>query len=313
MRSITVTADKDNIAGSNVSYNFEIKESPVEEEKKSFKILIVGDTMLARSIGDKIKAGDNPFKYVKDKFAEYDLVVANLECVISDKGVAARGKSYTFQAPVSSIQLIEENGIDVVSLANNHTMDFGAEALTDMLSRLSNSNIKHFGAGNNLEEAYTPLIINKNNLKIAFVGFNGVQNNYTNVKPTSPGSAYFDTVLMKKSIMQAQEEADIVIPYVHWGIDFVLPVSSSQKSFARVMLDSGADIVVGNHPHLIQASENVNGRMVYYSLGNFVFDLMYNDAAISDMLEINIEDKRIISTKVIKTKINKEGFPELMK
>lgn len=281
----------------------------VKAPVRSAKILITGDVMLARSIGEKIKQGKNPFMYVKDLFAKYDYVVINLECVISNKGSAASGKLYTFEAPIESLDFIKESNIDAVSLANNHTMDYGPEALTDMVIRLKEKGIGYFGAGKNSAEAFTPLYVNLNGNEIAFLGFNNIETHYTAVKDNSPGNANFDIKKMKQSLDEAKSKSQIIIPYLHWGVEYSQNYNKFQKDNAYFLIDNNASIVVGNHPHVTQQSEVYKDKKIFYSLGNYVFDQMYGGAALGDMLEISINNGTIIDTRLIKIQIDKDGFP----
>jgi poly-gamma-glutamate capsule biosynthesis protein CapA/YwtB (metallophosphatase superfamily) len=297
-----------------VDSNFNIESIPTPpEENNEIKILFAGDTMLARVIGDEIREGKNPFVYVKDEFLKYDLVIINLECVVSDKGGPVSGKLYKFEAPVEAIQMMKESGVNVVSVANNHVMDYGDDAFLDMLSRLDQSQISYFGGGENTTNAYSPLVIEVKDTKIGFVGYNNLETYITAVGDNNPGNAWFDRGLIESSIQDARSKSDVVIPFVHWGDEFKFEHNSTQENWAKIMIDSGSDIVVGGHPHVIQPEGEYAGKKIYYSLGNFVFDLMYQDAAKGNMLEIVIKDKKIESSRVIPIQINEEGFPVLVK
>ncbi len=150
------------------------RDKEIKSELNNYKILFVGDTMLARSIGEGIKNGENPFVYVQDEFDNHDLVVANLETVISEPGEGKRNtqKLYTFNAPVESLSVLKSSGVEVVSLANNHTMDYGSSGLINMIGLLEVEEIEYFGAGENQDKAFEPRFIQLNGIEIAFIGVN---------------------------------------------------------------------------------------------------------------------------------------------
>lgn len=287
--------------------NIEVIPNP---DKKA-KILFAGDVMLARSIGEKIRLGENPLKYVQDKFGEYDLVAINLECVVSDKGSPQSGKLYTFEAPIESIKILKDAGVDVVSLANNHTMDFGEEAFLDMIKRLDDEGIKYVGGGSTREEAFAPIILDINGNKISILAFNDVETNFNAVRDNRAGGAYFDESRIIENLSFASKNSDIVIPYVHWGTEFNMKHNGTQEKWAKKFIDNGSNIVIGNHPHVVQPVLEYKNSKIYYSIGNFVFDQMYLEAADGYMVEIMIENKEIVDSNIIEIKINSEGFPTI--
>lgn len=276
--------------------------------KEEIKILFVGDVMLARGIGDAINSGDNPFKYVKDKFSEYDYVVANLECVVADQG-RKQNKKYTFRAPEISTKILKENHIDFVSLANNHVMDYGEQGLLDMIENLEKEDIGYFGAGKNTSEAFSPLTIKHFDTTIDLFGYNNREVYITNSSDSSPGAASFDDNLVAESLQRSK--SDLQIPFVHWGVEYSPQESRTQVNFAKNMINNGADYIVGGHPHIIQPTKEISGIFVTYSLGDFVFDQMPAVSKESNMLAITIQDKEISSYELIPVRIDAQGFPRL--
>lgn len=289
--------------------------TPIITPQVETKLLFGGDTMLARTIGEKIEKGQSPFVYVQDKFNEYDYVILNLECVIAQQGTQAGGKLYTFKAPLKSAQILKDAGVDIVSLANNHSMDFGSAALVQTLQLLERNNIPQIGGGENIEAVYKPLIINKNGNKIALFAFNAIENNYTNATYTSAGSASLRNIqLVEQAIHAVDKEVDLVIPFVHWGSEYQTNHNLEQENFAKAMINAGADLIVGAHPHVKQDVGEYAGIKIYYSLGNFVFDQMpqrTDTADEADLLEVIIRENKIDSTNLIPVTLNKEGIPEI--
>jgi poly-gamma-glutamate synthesis protein (capsule biosynthesis protein) len=280
------------------------------DEPKEVKLLFVGDVMLSRTIGERIENGEDPFINVKETFKEYDLVIANLECVISDIGTA-QPKSFTFRAPIKSLDLLKDAGVDVVSLANNHTGDYGPEAFEDMLAKLDVHNLMYFGGGSDKTAAFAPLSINLYGNSISFIGANNIETYINAVGDDKAGGAYFDEDLLSDSLMKANKESEIVIPYLHWGEEFVFEHNTIQRNWAEFFIDNNSDIVIGTHPHVVQDNDTYEDREIYYSLGNFVFDNMYLGAAEGQMLEIIIKDNNIKSTKLIDIQLDDKGYPSL--
>lgn len=297
-----------------ISYSQKEYEQPTQEIN-SFNMLFVGDVMLARSIGYAVQSGDNPFRNVKSTFDKYDLVIANLETVASEDQYAFQNpnKLFTFNAPVSTLDTLTQNGIDVVSLANNHTMDFGSQALMNTIQNLKNRGVLYAGAGNNVNEAFEPKYIFHNKTTIALLAFNDIENWVADATENTPGSANFDKQRIKESLEKANANADIVIVFPHWGIEYSLTNSDRQSEYARYFIDNGADIVIGAHPHVLQNSEEYNKKMIYYSLGNFVFDDMCTipNACSAGMVEILVEDREVKSSRLISIRLADNGFPEL--
>lgn len=287
----------------------------IRTDSDTIRLLFVGDTMLARSIGQGILNDQNPFQHVKEKFFEYDMVIANLETNISTPGIsyAVPGKKYTFNAPVESIQLMKENNIKAVSLANNHTMDYFAAGLLDQIKLMNEQQMVHFGAGENAKAAFLPKFLLIEDTTIAFLGFNDVETWYTAVTETTAGNANFDETKARTAIQFAKDNSDLIIVMPHWGFDYVYEPTDRQVEWGKKFIDWGADIVVGNHPHVIQRVDEYQGKEIHYSLGNFVFDGMWGISGGTDgyMLEVLIANGKIESTKKIEIKINGVGYPEI--
>jgi len=311
-----VKTSNNSLSSSNVESITSYTQNIVEIPKKDIKILVVGDVMLARTIGQLIKNGKDPFINVSNFFKEYDLVVANLETNISRAGIGdpKPGKLYTFNAPIESIKSLKNSGISMVSLANNHTMDYGTNALIDEMQNLNNGSVKYFGAGKNISEAFSAKNIILADTTISFIGVNDIENWITKVGINSPGSAYFDINQISNSIQNAKKVSDVVIALPHWGIEYNLSFTDRQNLLGKELIDNGVDIVIGSHPHVMEPSITYKNKMVYYSMGNFVFDEMplITNADKGYMVEIVIRDKKIISSKKINIRLNSYGFPSLV-
>ena len=210
---------------------------------------------------------------LRETIAESDIFMANLEFPFSERGTPAADKQFTFRVSPSRVSILQEIGPDIVTVANNHALDYGTDALLDTCDTLDNAGILHVGAGKNLEEAKQPQIIEKNGKKIGFLGASRVfPTGGWAAEPSHPGmlSAY-DTASVAQEIQKVKKECDYLVVYVHWGIERKTQPEAYQREMGHQYIDAGADLVVGSHPHVLQGIEPYNGKWILYSLGNFVF------------------------------------------
>ncbi|MCA9387078.1 CapA family protein [Candidatus Dojkabacteria bacterium] len=277
------------------------------------KIFVSGDTMLAEQVGEYIvNEGINPFQEMLRHYERGDYIVLNLETNISTPGVGVkRNKNYTFNAPLEALGILKSAGVDAVSLANNHTMDYGESGMTDMLKLLDENEINYFGAGYNLDEAFEPFVADIKGIKVAFIGINDIEGYSQDASVNKPGSAPFNKERTAASIVKAKSEADLVIVYAHWGFEHNTVQDPYQVEWAHFLIDSGADMVIGAHPHVRQEHELYKDKHIYYSLGNFIFTGMdWNpEAVLGTMLEIDIKDKKIIGVLENTVEISYHGVP----
>lgn len=242
------------------------------EANPTVRLAFVGDVMLSDGPGRVIASGRDPFAHVAERLRQADVRIGNLECVIARQG-RALDKPWTFRAHPRVLPVLKRH-LDVVSVANNHVGDFGREAFTEMLGHLDASGIPRVGGGRNLTEAHRPLIIEKHGLRIALLAYDEFFPRSFEAGPDRPGSAWSDDEQVVDDIRRARTEhrADLVIPFMHWGSEGELVSNARQRQLARLMIDAGADAVVGAHPHVVQDAEVYRGKPIVYSLGNFVFD-----------------------------------------
>jgi poly-gamma-glutamate capsule biosynthesis protein CapA/YwtB (metallophosphatase superfamily) len=243
----------------------------------AIEVVVVGDIMPGRGVERRILAqgGDYtcPFADVAPELRWADLTIANLEGVLS-ADISPPHDSHTmlFVASDSFSQGLLDAGIDAVSLANNHSRNFGTAGLSDTISLLQGVGIQPFGAGLNLEEARRPALFNVRGVTFALLGYDDVSSGYYGAAEDRAGTAPADPAMIAADIAAAREQADVVIPYFHWGTEYTQQASSRQKELAHAAIAAGATVVLGNHPHWVQGLERYQGRLILYSLGNFVFD-----------------------------------------
>ncbi|MBE2221234.1 MAG: CapA family protein [Anaerolineae bacterium] len=251
----------------------------------------VGDIMLDRTLGSVIADGGIhfPFKLVAEPLQSADITVGNLETALGDVGEPVE-KSFTFQSPPAAAEALAWGGFDVVSLANNHAMDYGPESLLQGIELLKAQNVAPIGAGANSEQARSPHIMQVNGLDVAFLGYVHVpveaRGTYFDTATwtateTTPGLAWAVPEEIIEDVTAVQAQADLVVVVLHSGYEYVEPPSEEQAAAAHAAIDAGADIVIGHHAHILQAVEFYKNGVVIYGLGNFAFNIDGNpDTAI---------------------------------
>ena len=226
----------------------------MNDDSAGVRLVFVGDIMLADGPGEAIARGVNPFAEFESIFRNADAVIGNLECVVAKCGEPV-DKPFTFRADPRVAPLLARYFASV-SLANNHTGDFGSEAFVEQLAFLRQRHIAYFGGGANCAEARRPVIIERRGLRIALLGYNDFQPRDFEAGPDWPGIAWCVDEQIVADIHAARSlyKADLVIPFMHWGEEHE-PANERQQKLARMMIDEGADLVVGGHPHVTQGAE----------------------------------------------------------
>ncbi len=214
---------------------------------------------------------DYPFRDVMPVLRQADLVAGNLESSISTRGIAVENKKFTLRAaPVAALAL-KSAGIRVVSLANNHSMDFGPLALQDTLAALDENAILYTGAGMDLDDARAPAIVKIKGKTLAFLSYSLTFPLEFFASAGRPGTAPGYADFVKADIEKVRPAADLVVVSFHWGTELMTTAKDYQIELGRHAIDWGADLVLGHHPHVLQEIEVYKGRLIAYSLGNFVF------------------------------------------
>jgi poly-gamma-glutamate capsule biosynthesis protein CapA/YwtB (metallophosphatase superfamily) len=272
-------------------------------------LLFAGDVMLDDGPGRTVAAGRDPLAALAPVLAAADLAVANLECPISTKG-RARQKPWTFRARPGTLAVVKRH-FDAVSLANNHSGDYGPAALVDTMDRLAAAGVPFFGAGRDLAAAHAPLILERNGLRIALLGYDDFFPRWFEAGPASPGVAWADDEQAARDIRRAREAgADLVIPFLHWGWEGERVPGARQRELAHRLIDAGADAVVGGHPHATQPAEVYRGRLVLYSLGNLVFDGFGEGPGREGwLLRLTLSRKGLVRWDTVPVRIDDRGTP----
>ena len=275
--------------------------------------------MLDRTPGWSILA-EGPEVVFESALAELlrsaDVTLGNLESPISDIG-APVDKSYTFRAPPGSAKALALAGFDLVSLANNHALDYGPEAMLDTVSLLAREGVRSTGAGEDAEAALAPWVIERNGLRVAVVGLvdapaeSDFRRSNWEALPDRPGVAWADAETVAAAISRADAEADIVVVLLHFGNEFQRTPSESQRELARAAIDAGATLVVGSHPHVLQEVEEYGGGLIAYSLGNFVFDGFPAASNETAILRVTLSTDGITGWELVPVTIDWRGLPRL--
>ena len=257
-------------------------------------IILTGDVMLGRSVMTKsMKEKDPtyPFKKVAEKLKKANLVFINLENPIIEN-CPETNTGMIFCARPQMIEGLEYAGIDIVTLANNHSKNYGQKGLEETIQNLNENNIETVGYGN----LFTKKI---KGTKFGFLGFD------------------FLTKIPKESdynlIQESKNKVDVLIVGIHWGAEYASRPTNTQKQWARKIIEYGADVIAGHHPHWVQEKEEINGKPVYYSLGNLVFDQMWSEKTKQGLVvELTFRNGKLTNTTELSTYISSWSQPEFI-
>ena len=226
-----------------------------------------------------------------DEMKQADVMMVNNEFAYSLRGKKTPDKSYTFRAKPERVSILHEMGVDIVSLAKNHALDYGQEALLDTFETLENAGIDYVGAGENMDRAKAPIYYTIEDKTIGIVSASRVifaMDWYaTDTRPGMIGT--YDPAQFIPSIEEAKKNSDFVIAYVHWGKENTHKLLDYQVTMAKQYIDAGADAVIGAHPHVLQGIEFYKGKPIAYSLGNYWFSSKSRESALFKLI-INPDD-----------------------
>ncbi len=273
-------------------------------------LIFAGDIMLDDGPGQFISEGGDPLLPFAEILKQADYRIANLESPIATSGAPLASKIYSFRANPRVLPILQGR-FDAVSLANNHSGDQGREGLLETLQHLEQSGIAQVGGGRNLAEAHQPLWINRKGLKIAVLAYNEFKPRSFEAGAKTPGIAWSEDSHVISDIRAAKAAgADLIIPFMHWGFEKFDQPSQRQRQFARQMIDEGAALVVGSHPHVTQGAETYRGKPIIYSLGNFVFDgFDYAAGKRGWLLRLKLDKSGVIFWDTLAAEMDKNGTP----
>ncbi|MGD9487050.1 MAG: CapA family protein [Calditrichaceae bacterium] len=243
-----------------------------ETDSSEIVLYFTGDVSLVnhfeQHVGDRL---DYPFNKLT-ALSEADIFMINLESPFTVRGNPVE-KQFTFRALPKYAGMLKESGVDIVTLANNHMYDYGDTGIFDTIGLLDSVGIKHVGAGRNLAEARQPVIFDIRGLKLAYLAYYGTgpHSDSHPATETNAGTAMRNLAYIKEDIAKIRDQVDYIIINFHWGLEKANYPEESEKYYARKSIDYGADLIVGHHPHVLQGVELYKGKVIAYSLGNFIF------------------------------------------
>lgn len=254
----------------------EVTEIVTEPQVEDFTMFFTGDVMLQYCKGIYADKGINGLitEYIQQEMVSADMTVINNEFPFSTRGEKAPDKQYTFRVEPSYVNALLDMGVDVASLANNHALDFGPDALLDTFTTLDEAKIPYVGAGATKERAEEAIFVEAGGRKVGVLSASRVIPVVEwNIENCQPGLfCTYDSTRLVQRIKEIESQCDYVVVFVHWGLEKKTYPEEYQRNLAKQYIDAGADLVVGNHSHVPQGIEYYNGVPIVYCLGNYIFN-----------------------------------------
>jgi len=270
-------------------------------------ISAVGDIMMDGTARPVMTAEgyDYPFEKILPYFSGAQIIFGNVEGPLTNRGAPEQDKTYVFRSPPEKVSTaLRTAGFNVVSLANNHTLDYGVDGLTQTIEALDAAGIKHAGAGANLKAARQPAVLQSNGQRIAVLAYSMTLPESFFAGPSKAGTAFGHEEHVRADVQAAREQADIVVVSFHWGQEGKTMLRDYQTRLGHVAIDSGAGAVIGHHPHILQGIEQYKDGIILYSLGNFVFGSYSMNSARSAVAQLRFRDARLQSVRLFPINVN---------
>jgi poly-gamma-glutamate synthesis protein (capsule biosynthesis protein) len=260
----------------------------------------------AKLLGDPATA----FAPVADILSEVDVAVLNLETAVTQRG-SPEPKTYTFRAPATAFDALRAAGVDAVSLANNHALDYGRIGLADTLDNAERAGFRVFGAGRDRSSAYAPVLLETRGVRIAILGFSQIHDLADSWAPTDDRSGIamaWDVERAAAAVTEARKHADLVIAFNHWGQERNPCPTADQKRFATRIAAAGADLIIGAHAHVLQGDGWLGHTYVAYGMGNF---LWYSTSGSTDtgILRLSVQGRQVVSSEFVPAVVSGTGQP----
>ena len=244
----------------------------VGQRESRIRLMTFGDVNLGRTVGQDLLKGDLdfPFKLVKDTLAKADFVFANLEGPLSEQGGKTQDPKHNvvFCGPPVGAEALKRGKFSMVSTANNHAFDYGIRALRETILNLRGVGIPFVGTSLDSVDGCEPVIVEKAGIRIGFLAYT----QFVNIGGAWRGTiALYDAQQARRDLDSLRPKVDFIVVSYHGGEEYKETPSEKVRRDFRMLADEGADVVVGHHPHCVQGIEIYNGKLLFYSLGNFVF------------------------------------------
>ncbi|MFI7523483.1 CapA family protein [Micromonospora globbae] len=277
-------------------------------------LAFAGDVHFAGRTADLLRDPATAFGSISSALSVADLTMVNLETAVTTRGTP-EPKEFHFRAPAGAYDAVKAVGVDVVSIANNHALDYGLTGLTDTMDAARNAGMPFVGAGADAAAAYRPWITEIRGTRIAVLGFSQVSELWEEWKATDTRAGIAMTRDLPRAVAAvraARRQASVVVVYVHWGTEGEACPPAEARAFATEMAEAGATIVVGTHAHLLLGDGWLGNTFVQYGLGNFLWwrdDAYSNDTGV---LRVTLDDSRVSKTELVPATISRRtGQPEL--
>ena len=270
-----------------------------QKNDSTIHLMFGGDVTLANHFEQHVGYDlSYPFKYL-DWFGQADITMVNLENPLTRRGKAVE-KLFTFRTKPEYVHILQAGGIDIVTLANNHIYDYGPDGVYDTIRILDKGKIKHVGAGTDLMSARKAVIFHKKGIRLAYLAYYGLGRHSDSHPATadSAGTAMRSLDYIRQDIANIRDSVDVIIINFHWGIEKQNYPGTDQIVFAHATIDAGADFIIGHHPHVLQGIEKYKGKLIAYSLGNFIFGGNSRRYERSAILEIILNTRDISDYQV---------------
>ncbi|WP_173299025.1 CapA family protein [Thermanaeromonas sp. C210] len=256
--------------------------TPPPPPAEPLTLAAVGDVMLARKV-DRLMQSQGlgyPLAELGPLLRSADLTFGNLESPLSDTGKPIPGKGIWFRARPEALQVLQQGGFDILNIANNHILDYDTPAFLQTMELLDKAGIRYFGGGQNIQEARRPVLLEEKGIRLGFLGYSDMADIFwsydypRSFKATAdrPGIAPLEIEAMCQDVELLKAQTDIAVVSLHWGTEYQRRPSSEQRQIAHRLVEAGADIILGHHPHVFQGIEVYKGSIILYSLGNFIMD-----------------------------------------
>lgn len=283
-------------------------------DDEQLTMAFAGDIMMGRNIKQvtQEKGYDYPFQRVHHFFRDADFSTANFENpAVLNEGYTKLDKDINLKTDERAVKEIANQGIDTINLANNHTMDFGAEGLKDTMNSFKKYDVSTVGSGRNLAKSKEIDYKEVNGYKIAVLGFTDRYVKGFRAKSKEPGVLVADPKYYIPLVQEANENADIVVVHMHWGQEYDALPQTRQKEIGHALIDAGTDIVVGAHPHVLQPIDFYKKGVIFNSLGNFVFDQGWSQTSETALTQYTLSSNGDAKVNVYPMQIT-EGQPRLV-
>jgi poly-gamma-glutamate synthesis protein (capsule biosynthesis protein) len=276
------------------------------------RLIFAGDVMLSRGVLRQILTAHDPalpFRKIAPLLLGSDIAFINLESPFSDRGPYRDG-GLIFHAPPEMIAGLEMAHIAVASTANNHTRDCGPHGVEFTIAWLRQHGIQPLGTSESEAKTHRGIILERNGIRFGFLGYTYDQQN-GNWRDVDKRIALADPAVLCRDVPELRRRADVVIVSMHHGVEYMPKPSKAQIAFAHAAIDAGATLVIGHHPHVVQAEETYHGGLIFYSLGNFIFDQYQREATQhGELVQVSFLGRNVLETHIMPIRITRTG-PEL--